>query len=72
MLVVFLSGLSACLGAGDAIIGEVCEVFRKGFPFVQGADALFIDGAIFHYNRNSHLMDVPTFVARNEDLVQSL
>ena len=72
MLVVFLSGLSACLGAGDAIVDKVCEVFRKGFSFVQGADALFIDGAIFHYNRKPQLMDISTFVARNEDLVQGL
>ena len=72
MLGVFLSGLSARLGARDAIVGKVCEVFRKGFPFVQGAYALFIDGAIFQQNGNPHLMDSPTFVTRNEDPVQGL
>lgn len=72
MLVVFLSGLPPCLGAGDAIVGKVCEVFRKGFPFVQGADALFNEGATFQYNGNPHLVDSRTFVARNEDPVQGL
>lgn len=67
MPVVFLSGSPPCLGAGDTIVGKVCEVFRQGCSIVKGVDALFIGGAIFQKNRNPHLMDIPTFVARNED-----
>ena len=67
MVVVFLSGLPSCLGAGDAIVGKVCKALGKGFPIVQVTDALFIRGAIFHYNGNPHLVLAPTSVARNED-----
>lgn len=72
MLVVFLVGLPPCHGTGDAIISKVCEFFRKRFPIVQGADALFIERTIFQNNGNPHLMDSPTFVASNEDPVQGL
>ena len=67
VVVVFLSGLPSCLGAGDAIAGKVCKALGKGFSIVQVADALFIRGPIFHYNGNPHLVLAPTSVARNED-----
>ena len=66
MVVVFLSGLPSCLGAGHAIAGKVCKALGKGFSIVQVADALFIRGPIF-YNGNPHLVLAPTSVARNED-----
>ena len=69
LVVVFLSRLPPCLGAGDAIVGKVCKAFGKGFPIVQLADALFIRGAIFDYNGNPQLMLAATSVARNEDPV---
>ena len=72
MLVIFLVGLPPCHGTGDAVISKICEFFRKGFPFVEGADTLFNVGAIFQNNGNPHFMDSPTFVARNEDSVQGL
>ena len=69
LVVVFLSGLPPCLGAGNAIVGKVGEAFRKRFPFVLGADALFIKGAVVQYNGNPHLMLSPTFVARHDNPV---
>ena len=69
MVVVFLSGLPACLGAGDTIVAEVREDFRNGFTIIQDADALFGNGAIFYYYGNPHLMNSTALVARNEDLV---
>ena len=69
MVVVFLSGLPSCLGAGHAIAGKVCKALGKGFPIVQVTDALFIRRAILHYNGNPQLMLAPTSVARNEDPV---
>jgi hypothetical protein len=68
-VVVFLCGLPPCLVTGDAIVFKVYEAFGKGFPIVQVADALFIKGAIFYYNGNPRVMQSPTFVARNKDLV---
>ncbi len=72
MFVVFLNGLSACLGASDAIVGKVGEAFRQYFPLVLDTDALLIKGPIVQYNGNSHLMHAPTFVARNDDPVSGL
>jgi hypothetical protein len=69
LVVVFLNRLPSCLRAGDTIVAKVCKALGKGFPIVQVADALSIRGAIFHYNRNPHLMLAATFVARNEDPV---
>ena len=69
MVVVFLGGLPACLGASDTIVAEIREDFRKEFAIIQGADALFGNGAIFYYNGNPHLMNSTALVARNEDLV---
>ena len=71
MVVVFLSGLPSCLRASDAIVNNVCEAFRNGLAMVQVADALFIKGAIFHYNGNVHLMQAPAFVAKRKDTVLS-
>ena len=51
-MVVFLDGLPPCVGTGDAFVGKVYEAFGKGFPIVQVADALFIEGAIFYDNGN--------------------
>ena len=70
-MVVFLSGLSSGLRASDALLNKVCEVFRNGFPIVQVADALFIQGTIFHYNGTVHLMQAPTFVATDKYTVLS-
>jgi len=57
------------LGQVTLLFFKVCEAFGKGFPIVQVADALFIKGTIFYYNRNPRVMQSPTFVARNKDLV---
>ncbi len=71
-MVVFLRELPPCLGAGDNIIGKVCEVFWNGFLFVQGTEALFDEGATLQCNGNPHLVNSATSVARNEYLVQGL
>jgi hypothetical protein len=42
-VVVFLNGLSPCLGATDARAGEVREILRRGLPIVQVADALLLN-----------------------------
>ena len=72
MVVVFLSGLPPCLGAGDTIVAKVREDFRKGFPIIEDADALFGNRAIFYDNRNPHLMYSATFVTRNDDPIPHL
>ena len=72
MLVAFLRGLPACLGAGDAMVGKVCEVLWNGFLFIQGTETLFDEGATLQCNRNPHLVNSATSVARNEYRVQDL
>jgi len=72
MLMAFLRGLPACLGAGDAMVGKVCEVFRNGFLFIEGTEALFDKRAALQCNGNPHLVNSATSVARNEDAVQGL
>jgi hypothetical protein len=52
-------------------VNKVCEAFRNGLPIVQVANALFIKGAIFHYNGNVHLMQASAFVAKGKDTVTS-
>ena len=46
-MVVFLNGLSPCLGATDATASEVREVLRKGLPIVKVAEALLLNRAVF-------------------------
>jgi hypothetical protein len=46
-VVVFLNGLSPCLGAADAAAGEFREVLRKGLPLVQGGDALLLNRSAY-------------------------
>jgi hypothetical protein len=72
MLMAFLCGLPTCLGAGDAMVGKVCEVLWNGFLFIQGTEALFDEGAALQSNRNPHLVNSATSVARNEYRVQDL
>jgi hypothetical protein len=72
MLLAFLRGLPACLGAGDAMVDKVCEVFWNGFLFAQGTEALFDEGAALQSNGNPHLVNSATSVARNEYRVQGL
>lgn len=70
-MVVFLSGLPSCLGASDAVVSKVCEVFRNRFPIVKVADALFIKRAVFQDNGDLHVMRSAAFIAKGKDTVLS-
>jgi hypothetical protein len=63
-VVVFLNGLSPCLGATDATAGEVREVLRKGLPIVKIADALLLNRAVFQDNANRHVVVPPHLLQR--------
>lgn len=68
-MVVFLRGLPPRLGARNAGVGEVCEVFWQTFPIVEVADALLGNGAILHRDRDPHFMDSSAFVAIDENAI---
>ena len=54
------------------MVGKVCEVLWNGFLFIQGTETLFDEGAALQSNRNPHLVNSATSVARNEYRVQGL
>jgi len=68
-VVVFLRGLPPRLGARNAGVGEVREVFRQALPVVQLADAFLGDGTIFHRDQETHFMDPSAFIANNRNAV---
>ena len=68
-MVVFLNGLSPCLGATDATAGEVREVLRKGLPIVQVGDALLLNRSVVQDNGNRHVMGPTAFIAKGKDTV---
>ena len=70
-MVVFLNGLSPCLGATDATAGEVREVLRKGLPIVQIADALLLNRAVIQDNGTRHVMRPTAFIAEGNDTIPS-
>ncbi len=45
-MLIFLNGLSACIGATDASTGESREDLRKGLTIVDAPNALFLNRAI--------------------------
>jgi hypothetical protein len=70
-VVVFLNGLSPCLGATDATAGEVCEVLRKGLPIVQVGDALLLNRSVVQDNGNRHVVRPTTFIAEGTILYRA-
>jgi hypothetical protein len=63
-MVVFLNGLSSCLGAREAAGGEIREVLRKGLLNVEVGDALLLNRAVFQDNGNRHVMRAPHLLQR--------
>jgi hypothetical protein len=71
LLRVFLNKLPSRQMARENSAGKSCEAFWKAFPIVKVADALPINGAIFHRNRDPHFVHPSAFVARCKDVVLS-
>jgi hypothetical protein len=57
--------------AREISAGKTCEVFWKAFPSVKVADALLINGAVFHRNGNPRFVHPSAFVASCKDAVLS-
>ena len=70
-MVVFLNGLSPCLGATDATAGEFREVLRKGLLIVKVADALLLNRAVFQDDGNRHVVCPAAFIAEGNDTIPS-
>jgi hypothetical protein len=64
---VFLDKLPPRQVARENSVGKTCEAFWKTFAIVKIADALFINGAVFHRNGNARFVHTSAFVARSED-----